>query len=90
MRDRAARLEGLAHDRRGSQSNKQRIALADVRAASRTSRGRLHLVPNWKGMHSRPPLNLVHHFLYYAQVCVTEGATMASECAVLGTRRQST
>jgi len=33
----------------------------------------------------RAPLHLMHHFLYYASVCVTEGATMASECAVLGT-----
>lgn len=29
--------------------------------------------------------HLLHHFLYYASVCVTEGATVASECAVLGT-----
>ncbi|MBN1855449.1 MAG: DUF354 domain-containing protein [Dehalococcoidia bacterium] len=29
--------------------------------------------------------HLIHHFLSYATVCVTEGATMASECAVLGT-----
>ncbi|MBN1152478.1 MAG: DUF354 domain-containing protein [Dehalococcoidia bacterium] len=33
----------------------------------------------------RAPPHLMHHFLYYASVCVTEGGTMASECAVLGT-----
>jgi hypothetical protein len=33
----------------------------------------------------RAPPHLMHHFLYYAAVCVTEGATIASECAVLGT-----
>jgi hypothetical protein len=33
----------------------------------------------------RAPPHLMHHFLYYASVCVTEGATMASECAMLGT-----
>lgn len=33
----------------------------------------------------RGPPHLMHHFLYYASVCVTEGGTMASECAVLGT-----
>ena len=33
----------------------------------------------------RAPPHLIHHFLYYASVCVTEGATMASECAALGT-----
>jgi hypothetical protein len=33
----------------------------------------------------RAPPHLMHHFLYYASVCVTEGATMASECALLGT-----
>ena len=33
----------------------------------------------------RAPPHLMHHFLYYALVCVTEGGTMASECAVLGT-----
>jgi len=31
------------------------------------------------------PPHLIHHFLHYASVCVTEGATVASECAVLGT-----
>jgi len=29
--------------------------------------------------------HLIHHFLYYAAACVTEGATTASEAAVLGT-----
>ncbi|MBN1152070.1 MAG: DUF354 domain-containing protein [Dehalococcoidia bacterium] len=33
----------------------------------------------------RAPPHFMHHFLYYASVCVTEGGTMASECAVLGT-----
>lgn len=33
----------------------------------------------------RGPLHLVHHFLFFASVCVTEGGTMASESAVLGT-----
>ncbi len=31
------------------------------------------------------PPHLIHHFLYHARVCVTEGGTTASECAVLGT-----
>ena len=29
--------------------------------------------------------HLIHHFLYYASICVTEGGTTASEAAVLGT-----
>lgn len=33
----------------------------------------------------RAPPNLIHHFLYYASVCATEGGTVASECAILGT-----
>lgn len=33
----------------------------------------------------RAPPDLIHHFLYYASVCVSEGATVASESAVLGT-----
>jgi hypothetical protein len=31
------------------------------------------------------PPHRIHHFLHYAAVCVTEGATMASEAAALGT-----
>ena len=31
------------------------------------------------------PPQLIHHFLHFAAVCVTEGATMASEAAALGT-----
>jgi hypothetical protein len=33
----------------------------------------------------RSPAHRMHDLLYYASVCVTEGATVASECAVLGT-----
>jgi predicted glycosyltransferase len=32
------------------------------------------------------PPHQIHHFLHFAAVCVTEGATMASEAAALGTR----
>ena len=31
------------------------------------------------------PAHLIHHFLYYAKVCVSEGGTTTSEAAVLGT-----
>jgi len=31
------------------------------------------------------PAGSLHHFLYYASVCVTEGGTMAAEAALLGT-----
>ncbi|MBN1153206.1 MAG: DUF354 domain-containing protein [Dehalococcoidia bacterium] len=33
----------------------------------------------------RGPVHLIHHFLRFASVCVTEGGTMATESAVLGT-----
>jgi uncharacterized protein len=33
----------------------------------------------------RGPVHLIHHFLFFASLCVTEGGTMASESAVLGT-----
>ena len=31
------------------------------------------------------PYELIHHVLYYAQVVISDGATMASEAVVLGT-----
>jgi len=38
-----------------------------------------------RGFALRASPDLIHHFLYSAAVCVTEGATMASEAAALGT-----
>ncbi|MCK9356711.1 MAG: DUF354 domain-containing protein [Dehalococcoidia bacterium] len=43
------------------------------------------LPPELRAFAFKAPPHLIHHFLYYASVCATEGATMASECAVLGT-----
>ncbi len=43
------------------------------------------LAPEMREYAFKAAPHLMHHFLYFAGVCVSEGATMASEAAVLGT-----
>ena len=43
------------------------------------------VAPELEGYVLKAPPHLMHHLLYYASVCVSEGATVASESAVLGT-----